>query len=255
MKKLTLTLKEFVFLAAKTGNRTLYGIDDPFYGMSKAQIKMETEQIINSLVEKGIAKTGFDVEFNVSSHIIHMIRICTSCDRYMVYKKIVEKDPLCKVLYGKGENVVVLTLKDDKVDMEAATIHDYSKQRVKQNNVKNQDVILLDEEQFVQLKKLAVSDKNKALDFMRKFCTDETINSVLIEALNNKYKYSSLIMLDFETKSHSSLSYIDSPNFFLEISMVETENVDNSDKWAIKKTKRADIYSKQQEVINKFMRN
>lgn len=76
-----MTPKELLVLASKLGAITFYGLQDPFRGMNRAEIKTSIPQLQQQAERRGLAVMGFEQDFTVAPEAAELITICTKCER------------------------------------------------------------------------------------------------------------------------------------------------------------------------------
>lgn len=89
MEEMTLSTKECLLAAAKTGAKKFFGLPDAFLGMTAAEIRQEREELQLSMEKRGYAEVGFDNAFVLKPAAAELIGLCTGCDSYLLAQYIV----------------------------------------------------------------------------------------------------------------------------------------------------------------------
>ena len=79
-KTITLSNKEFVFLAALLGEAVVLGVDDPFLGWLAEQVEEEWMRLSPGMFENGLIYIGVTGSYEVSPEINKFIRLCCTPD-------------------------------------------------------------------------------------------------------------------------------------------------------------------------------
>ena len=80
MESISMSPKELLVLASKLGAATFYGLQDPFRGMSRAEIKASIPQLQMQAEKRGLAIMGFEQDFAVEAKAAELISVCANCE-------------------------------------------------------------------------------------------------------------------------------------------------------------------------------
>lgn len=103
---ITLTGREALYIAAKTGAEQFPGIKNDFLNMSLAEMKKECIAVQDSLVKKEYGELGFDGEFSIDGEVQTLIKICTEADSYVLFEVASEYECTYLQMYFKDESCV-----------------------------------------------------------------------------------------------------------------------------------------------------
>ena len=84
MPKIQLTKEELLYLSALKGVDNLWGVEDPFRGMSEDIIKSELLELQDSLIRKSCLDAAVDGRFSVASHYSNLINACMQSTRVYI---------------------------------------------------------------------------------------------------------------------------------------------------------------------------
>ena len=109
MESISMSPKELLVLASKLGAATFYGLQDPFRGMSRAEIKASIPQLQMQAEKRGLAIMGFEQDFAVEAKAAELISVCANCERYMTVDSIAsgKRRPREVVYYSKNKTVLL----------------------------------------------------------------------------------------------------------------------------------------------------
>ena len=84
MEKISITLKELAYLAAELGAKELFGIRDPYYGMTAEEIHRGKASLQTALDQKGIVEMDFSGKSTITEKAKQLVSVCAFCDAYVV---------------------------------------------------------------------------------------------------------------------------------------------------------------------------
>ena len=209
MERISMTPKELLVLASKLGAITFYGLQDPFRGMSRAEIKASIPRLQQQAERRGLAMMGFEQDFTVRPEAAELITICTKCERYMTIDVMVDgtRQPREVVYRHEGSSVLLQDRTEEvvlqKVDANALRDRIYEQYFSKYDEFspQDQDVRL----PSMTLTKLRTLNDGDGVDQLKGYgCTEELAESI-IQGLHGQCPYISLICVDVQNNSCISL--------------------------------------------------
>lgn len=118
MEKITLSIKECLLAAAKSGAKQFFGLSNPFVGMTADAVRQEIGEIQLSMEKKGYAEVGFDDVFSLREDVNELIGLCTNCDSYLLAQFIVPNEQKRQlVVYAGAEDFAHAQVYDDTVTL------------------------------------------------------------------------------------------------------------------------------------------
>lgn len=126
MEKITLSTKECLLAAAKSGAKKFFGLSNPFFGMTGEAVRQEIGELHLSMGKKGYAEVGFDDVFTLRPEVAELIGLCTNCDSYLLTQFIIpgEQKKQLVIYAGKdgfahahicGDNVTLDRLEEEMI--------------------------------------------------------------------------------------------------------------------------------------------
>lgn len=111
--------KELVYAAALTGATHIWGMVDPFYGESPADVKKQVSDLQKGLVTKGYARAGFEDSFQLTEECESLVSDCCLCDQLFSLEILQSSvEPRRLICYRKGERLCLLQQTGGKVLLE-----------------------------------------------------------------------------------------------------------------------------------------
>ena len=105
---ITLTLTEFIYIAEFLGATELFGISDPYFGLSPSEKRIVKNEAECSLEEKGLLIRGFGKSELKESDVKELVKTCIFCDGLAVLDYIVGREQKSILYYIKGIKAVRL---------------------------------------------------------------------------------------------------------------------------------------------------
>ncbi|MGN0736081.1 MAG: hypothetical protein ACI4LP_09785 [Anaerovoracaceae bacterium] len=102
----TLTMTEFIYIAEILGATELFGISDPYYGLSASEKRIVKNEAECSLEEKGLLIRGFGKSELKESDVKELVKTCIFCDRLAVLDYIVGGEQK-SILYYIKDSIAV----------------------------------------------------------------------------------------------------------------------------------------------------
>lgn len=209
MERISMTPKELLVLASKLGAITFYGLQDPFRGMSRAEIKAAIPRLQQQAERRGLAAMGFEQDFNVAPEAAELITICIKCERYMTVDVMVDgtRQPREVIYQYEGGSVLLQDHTEEvvlqKVDANALQDRIYRQyfSKCAEFSPQDQDVRLPP----MTLTKLRTLDDGDGIEQLKGYgCAEELAESIM-QGLHGRCPYISLIRVDVQNSSCISL--------------------------------------------------
>lgn len=118
MEQYNLTAKEFIFLCLNAGAKKVYGIENEFKKVRKADLSTAFSDIQKELVQKHYMRMDFDGNVTMKKKLLDEIEICALCDRVVLFSSSGDTGNIKRNYYFKGDKVVSLVWKDGNYLME-----------------------------------------------------------------------------------------------------------------------------------------
>ena len=99
---ITLTMTEFIYIAEILGATELFGISDPYFGLSASEKRIVKNEAECSLEEKGLLIPGFGKSELKESDVKELVKTCIFCDGLAVLDYIVGGEQKSILYYIKG---------------------------------------------------------------------------------------------------------------------------------------------------------
>lgn len=209
MESISLSPKELLVLASKLGATTFYGLQDPFRGMSRAEIKASTPQLQREAEKRGLAIMGFEQEFTVKAKAAELISICANCERYMTVDVIVcGKCQPGEVVYSSKGDTVLLQNHTEEVTLQKADVNVLRDAIYQQYFSHQVEKIPQDQEIRIPptlLTKLRMQGGNDGGQLKEYGCSEEMANAIM-QGLTGQCTCLSMVCVDL--KKRSCLSFL-----------------------------------------------
>lgn len=208
MGSISMSPKELLVLASKLGADTFYGLQNPFRGMSRAEIKASIPQIQQQAEKRKLAIMGFEQEFAVEKNVAELISVCANCDRYMTLDVIVNgKHQPREVVYSNDCDIVLLQDLSDEVTLQKTDVNVLQDIIYKQYFSEQIDKTPQDKEIRIPatfLSKIHVVDSNGKEQLIKYGCS-EGMAEAIIQGINRRCTYLSMVRVDFQNRLCLSL--------------------------------------------------
>lgn len=209
MERISMTPKELLVLASKLGAITFYGLQDPFRGMNRAEIKASIPQLQQQAERRGLAVMGFEQDFAVAPEAAELITICTKCERYMTIDVMVDgtRQPREVMYRYEGSSVLLQERTEEvvlqKVDANALQdrIYEQCFSKYVEFSPQDQDVRLPP----MTLTKLRALDNSDGVEQLKGYGCTEGLAESIMQGLHGQCPYISLICVDVQNSSCISL--------------------------------------------------
>ena len=109
---MTLTSQELVYLAARTEAEQLFGVSDPFLGLSPEELRARIPDLQLSLCEKGLAAMDFGGGFSPLPETMELVADCAQCSRYLSADAVEGGRARQVFAYEKAGRLVLLEKRD-----------------------------------------------------------------------------------------------------------------------------------------------
>lgn len=103
---ITLTMTEFIYIAEILGATELFGISDPYFGLSPSEKRIVKNEAECSLEEKGLLIRGFGKSELKESDVKELVKTCIFCDGLAVLDYIVGGEQK-SILYYIKDSIAV----------------------------------------------------------------------------------------------------------------------------------------------------
>lgn len=233
MDAIVLSPKELVVLSSKMGATNLYGIQDPFRGMTKTEILAEVPKILLQLEKKGLASLGFDNAFALTSQCEELIQTCVFCNQYITIDSISSGIVQPKTLfYFRNSEVVILTNFDNGMELRKITGDEVGNQIIASTFSHCVDTAKEDSCTILAqsiLEKAQNAGPQQGVEILCGAGCTTAMASALISGLRQQCEYCSLVAVDLISNSLNSLICIITPDGSLRLTLAEpTESMEDS---------------------------
>lgn len=229
MDSIVLSPKELLVLASKMGAKSFYGIQDPFRGMTRNEIRTELPGIQLQLEKKGLATLGFDDSFTLTPLCEEIIPTCALCDQYIAVDSIAfgNVQPKTLLYFRNGMSVALHKsepgLELRKVSSDEATTFLMSLGFSNCANIAEETSCF----KFSQslLMKARDMEFQEALNAFEKNGCPPPISEVLVLGLHQKCEYCSLIAVDLKKHDFKNLICIITQDRSLRLALGEEDDI------------------------------
>lgn len=228
---ITLTGKEALYIAAKTGAEQFPGIKNDFLNMSLAEIKKECISVQDSLIKKGYGELGFDGEFSIKEEVQTLIKICTEADSYVLFEVASEYERTDIQMYFKAEFCVKSVYTEGVYQIEESAKADFCEELkaavIKNSNHNNQ----LTEDEEMQLPQRAIEaidddSEINAIARIKNLGINDKTSAALYNCFSKKNSSMHFVAVDFAGEKIQELNGIISEEGNFLISDIEQEYED-----------------------------
>ena len=84
MNSISITLREFAYLAACCGAQTLWGVPNPFSDLAGSYLTDAMAQTAVSLAKRNLIHLGFDGEVQIPQNVLRLVGCCALPDRSLL---------------------------------------------------------------------------------------------------------------------------------------------------------------------------
>lgn len=228
---ITLTGREALYIAAKTGAEQFPGIKNDFLNMSLAEMKKECIAAQDSLIKKGYGGLGFDGEFSIKEEVQTLIKICTEADSYVSFEAAPEYEHTYIQMYFKDESCVKSVWTEDGYQLEESAKADFCEELktavIRNGNYSNQ----LTENKEMQLPQLAIEaidddSEINAIARIKSLGINDKTSVALYNCFSKNNSRMHFMAADFEEENVQELNGIISEEGNFLISDIEQEYED-----------------------------
>ena len=208
MGSISMSSKELLVLASKLGAMTFYGLQDPFRGMSRAEIKASIPQLQIQAEKRGLAIMGFEQEFTVEANAADLISICANCERYITVDVMASgKHQPREVVYSNRGNTVILQDYTEEVTLQRADAN--AIQNLIYQQYFTEQVEKSPQGQAIRipttlLGKLRILGGSGGEQLKEYGCSEEMADAIM-QGLSNQCTYLSMVCVDLQKRSCLSL--------------------------------------------------
>ena len=228
---ITLTGREALYIAAKTGAEQFPGIKNDFLNMSLAEMKKECIAAQDSLIKKGYGELGFDGEFSIKEEVQTLIKICTEADSYVLFEAASEYERTYIQMYFKDESCVKSVWTEDGYQLGESAKADFCEELktavIRKGNHSNQ-VAENKEMQLPQLAREAIDDDSEinAIARIKSLGINDKTSVALYNCFSKNNSRMHFMAADFAEENVQELNGIISEEGIFLISDIEQEYED-----------------------------
>lgn len=115
-----LSAKELVYAVATLGVKHFWGITDPFFGESPKEVKKDCLILQKQLVEKGLARMGFENSFRLTEEFKKTVENCCFCEQILGMEIFGgSQKPVQLLCYKKESSLELLLYSGKNIQLEA----------------------------------------------------------------------------------------------------------------------------------------
>lgn len=208
MESISMSPKELLVLAVKLGAVTFYGLKDPFRGMSRAEIKEAIPKLQQQAEKQKLAIMGFEQEFAVETKVAELISVCTNCERYMTVDAVANgKQQPREIVYSNNGNIVLLKDHTEKVTLQKSDANVLKEIIYQQYFSEHTEKI--PEKQGIRIPPKLLSEIHtvgcSGGKQLKKYGCPEDMAEAIMQGLNGRCTYLSILCVDFRKRSCQSL--------------------------------------------------
>lgn len=227
MKQLIMTPRELIYLAAQTQAQQFFGLADPFWSMTREELRAAIPEIQSSLVHRGLADMDFNGIFLPRSDVMDLITCCAECSRHLAVD-MVEQGVFHKLFAYKGAQAASLLrpVSAEQVSLESADIAMLKKQLTELPGWFT-GATASGEPQTVTFSTLAKAQQAKTSTETRKLLTvGDNTAQIIMDGFSGVGNYYAFTLSDFMSRDVASFLCLNSPTGSLRMIRASLEDQD-----------------------------
>ena len=231
MEKLSLTIRELLYIASLTGANEFIGVPDGFFGMNEGEIASEINSIKTALVNKQYSEMNFDGEFNIRQDVVDSIGNCAMCDKYISFDKTTSTNKKALRYYIKDNIVYRLSEISDGYELQVVE-NDSIMGEIKENISIENNMEIIETKMTLEsapLEKIkSMSEFDNPENELNMMGCDSHMAKILYRGLKGDANYYSLIVIDYAAENQvQSLLFMSDENGIIELSPSEESEKQN----------------------------
>lgn len=251
MDSIVVSPKELLVLSSKVGSKRFFGIQDPFRGMTRNEIKSELPTIQLRLEKKGLVSLGFDDSFTLTPLCNSIIPICGFCEKYIALDSIVAGTVQPRaLLYFRNTEIVSLYESDKGLEIKKVSIDDAIKFMLSsgfENCVNTKEAITSVKIAQSLLAEVRGLEVQEGVNTLSRAGIASSIAQALVMGLHQECGYSSLSAVDLKNRTFNSVICVMTQDGNLRLNPTE-----DNDTWQAIWVSKDEIHSEIESIIKGY---
>lgn len=228
MDAIVLSPKELLVLSSQMGAKSFFGIQDPFRGMTKNEIRSELPEIQLQLEKRGLATLGFDDSFTLTALCQEIIPTCVFSEQYIVLDSIISGVPQPKsLLYFRNGEIVSLHESKMGLELKKVSANDaitsvlLSGYTYCANSAKELTSAKLSQSLLAEVREM---ETQEGVNTLIKAGCPSSIAQALVMGLHQECGYCSLIAIDLKKPAFNDIICVITQDGNLRLSLAEEDD-------------------------------